>query len=323
MNQPPHARGRSHATRVYAWLVRLYPRAYQRRFGQQMVQTFQDHYRDAVETTEESPLRFWLGVASDTGISLMRERNAAMRDMRGERTGPMKTALAVASTTIGILLLLGLRVWLYPAVLSAPHGGGAAATSVAGLALIVLVYALVAVAILRARVGVGGVERAAALRRATLIGAVVSGCALGAIAADTLAGLESSLSLVMWPVVVVAATIGWGLAGFLTTRAGGSWGLAIVAALWSGMVTALMLAAGEVASTLLALPRLAHNQLSNPDYLYWSQPDVQSYAIASALTIGMMGLILAPVAASVVGGIGGWLGKAGNMVSLREGTASS
>jgi hypothetical protein len=95
-----------------------------------------------------------------------------------------------------------------------------------------------------------------------------------------------------------------------------------VAALLSGMVSALLGAAGEVASTLLALPQLAQRELSNPDYLYWRQPDVQSYAIASTLAMGMIGLILAPVAASIVGGIGSWLGKAGSVAPLREETAS-
>lgn len=310
----------AHALHVYQWLVRLYPAEHQRRFAQQMLQTFEDHYRDAVETGEESALRFWLGVAADTSWSLAWERGAAMKDMLRERTAPMKTVLAVAATTVGILLLLGLQVWLYPAVLSAPHGGGSAISSVIGLAILVVVYALVAVVILSARSR--GAERSSALRRATLLGALVGGCALVAIVVDTLAGAESTLSLVVWPLVILAALIGWGLAGLLTTRAGGSWRLGVVVALWSGIVSALLIAAAEVASTLLALPQLAQNELSNPDYLYWGQPDVQSYAIASALALGMMGLILAPIAASVVGTLGGWLGRTGGVVAVREGTAS-
>jgi hypothetical protein len=326
MNQPRQAQQRTRATQVYTWFVRLYPAAYRRMFGQQMLQTFQDHYRDAVETEGESALQFWLGVAGDAGWSLVREHGAALSDTLRqalrERTVSMKTALAVALTTVGMLLLLGLRVWLYPAVLSAPHGGGAAVSSVAGIAILVLAYALVAVALLRAPLGASGAERSVALRRAALLGALVGGCALGAIAADTVVGPESPLSLAVWSVVVLAATICWGLAGLMTTRAGGTWRLGIVAALWSGMVSALVGAAGEVASTLLALPQLAQRELSNPDYLYWRQPDVPSYAIASALAMGMIGLILAPVAASIVGGIGSWLGKAGSVAPLREETAS-
>src|SRR5262249_56743049 len=78
---------------------------------------------------------------------------------------------------------------------------------------------------------------------------------------------------------------------------------------WGGMVRVLMGAVGERASTRLALPRLVQHELSNPEYLYWHQPDVQSYAIASALALGIMGLTLVPVVASIVGSIGNWLGK--------------
>jgi hypothetical protein len=240
MNRPRQAQQRTRATQVYTWLVRLYPAVYRRMFGQQMLQTFQDHYRDAVETEGERALHFWLGVAGDAAWSLVREHGAALSDtlrqVLRERTVSMKTALAVALTTVGMLLLLGLRVWLYPAVLSAPHGGGAAVSSVVGIAILALAYALVAVALLRAPLGASGAERSVALRRAALLGALVGGCALGAIAVDIVVGPESPLSLAVWSVVVLAATICWGLAGLMTTRAGGTWRLGIVAALWSGMV---------------------------------------------------------------------------------------
>jgi hypothetical protein len=60
------------ATRVYRWLVRLYPAAYRRLFGEQMVQTFQDHYRDTVASGEESEARFWLEVITDEAKAIPR-----------------------------------------------------------------------------------------------------------------------------------------------------------------------------------------------------------------------------------------------------------
>ena len=227
----------------------------------------------------------------------------------------MKTGRWVILVVAVGLLLLGLRVWLSPAVLSAPHGGGTALRSVAGLALLLLAYALVAHGLLRARRGESGPERSLALGRATLLGAILGGGALIAIAVDTLGDPESPVSLAVWGLVILAAPIGWGLAGLLATRAGGSWRLGLVAALWSGMVSALVGTVGEVASTLLALPRLVQHELRNPDYLYWHQPDVQSYAIASALAVGMIGLLLVPVVAAIAGGIGSGIGKAGAPVA--------
>lgn len=235
----------------------------------------------------------------------------------------MKTGVwIVMAVAAGLLLLLGLRVWLSPAVLSAPHGGGTALSSVVGLALLLLAYALVAGGLFRrARLGASGPQptrATVALRRATLVGALLGGGALVAIAIDTLGDFESSLSLMVWGLVVLVAPLGWGMTGLRVTRAGGSWRLGLLAGLWSGMVSALVGAAGEVASTLVALPRLVQHELSNSDYLAWHQPDVQSYAIASALSVAMIGLILAPVVASIAGSIGSGLGKSGSPVALPD-----
>jgi hypothetical protein len=310
-NRPDRSSQR--AARLYALLLHLYPRAHRQAFGRQMRQTFQDHYREGVETGEESALGFWLGLLGDMGRSLAQEYRMALQTAFDERMGSMKTGgSAVLALVAALLLLLGLRVWLSPAVLSAPHGGGTALSSVVGLALLLLAYALVAFGLLRARVGASGPERTVALRRATLVGALFGGGALAAVAVDTFGDFASPLSVAVWGLVIVAAPLGWGLVGLLATRASGSWRLGLVAALWSGIVSALVGAAGEVASTLLALPRLVLHELSNPDYLAWRQPDVQSYAIASALAVGMIGLLLAPVVASIAGGIGSGLGKVGN-----------
>jgi hypothetical protein len=219
---------------------------------------------------------------------------------------------------LAVLALLGLRVWLSPAVLTAPHGGGTGGESIGALVILVLAYAVAGTLFLRARLGASPVERRVALERATLLGSVVGACALGAIASDTFLGPASLASVGTWSVVALAATVGWGWASLGATRAGGSWRLSLVAAMWSGMVSALVGAGGDLVGTLLALQQLARHELSNPDYLAWHQPDVQSYAIASAVALGVMGLALAPVVAGIVGIAGGWFGKASSHMSLEE-----
>jgi hypothetical protein len=77
------------ATRTYAWLLRLYPRAHRQAFGEQMVQAFQDHYRDAVEEDGQRAPHFWLGVMADEGKNLLREHLAALRG----RTSVMNTSV--------------------------------------------------------------------------------------------------------------------------------------------------------------------------------------------------------------------------------------
>ena len=311
MSQRSPSPQQARATRLYRWLMYAYPLAHRRSFGSAMLQTFADHYRDAIETHHERLLWFWLGVASDTSRSLLHEYRVALGDALAERIPPMKSALPVLAATLGVLVLLGLRVLWYPAVLSAPHGGGSASSSVIGVAILALVYLVATLVVVRLAPQPAQMDRAAVLRRAALVGALVGVVALGAIATDTLAQPESALSVGAWSLVGVAALAAWGWVGVMAARVGGSWRLGVVAALWRGMVSALVGAAGEVVSTLLALPRLAQNELSNADYLYWHQPDIQSYAIASALALSMIGLILAPIVASLIGGIGSWLAVAG------------
>jgi hypothetical protein len=52
-----------------------------------MVQTFGDHYRDAVEARGGSRLRFWVAVLADAGTSLLTEHAAELRALwrRGRR----------------------------------------------------------------------------------------------------------------------------------------------------------------------------------------------------------------------------------------------
>jgi murein DD-endopeptidase MepM/ murein hydrolase activator NlpD len=80
MEPTPRDDGRLRATRIYQWLVRLYPVSYRRLFGEQMLQTFQDHYRDAIASGDESEGRFWLGVFADEVKALPRAQVAAVKE---------------------------------------------------------------------------------------------------------------------------------------------------------------------------------------------------------------------------------------------------
>jgi hypothetical protein len=79
MNRRGRGRRRRRAQRTYRLLVRLYPAAHRRAFGEDMVQTFGDHYGDAVECRGDSRLRFWLAVLADVGTSLLTEYAAEAR----------------------------------------------------------------------------------------------------------------------------------------------------------------------------------------------------------------------------------------------------
>jgi len=82
MSRRGQRRQRIRAQRMYRLLVRLYPAAHRQAFGQQMVQTFGDHYRDAVQCRGGSRLRFWFAVLADTATSVVTEHTAEVRARR-------------------------------------------------------------------------------------------------------------------------------------------------------------------------------------------------------------------------------------------------
>jgi hypothetical protein len=88
------------ASRLYAWSLRLYPRAHRRAYGPLMLQAFRDSYRDALATHGRAGARFWLGIADAAARSLVRER-AALREGIARRR---RRRLAIAS---GLLLTAG------------------------------------------------------------------------------------------------------------------------------------------------------------------------------------------------------------------------
>jgi hypothetical protein len=77
MSPHRHVRTRMRAERIYALLLRLYPRGHQSGYGPLMAQTFRDQARDAVATSGGLGLGFWLEVLADVIRSVWRERRSA------------------------------------------------------------------------------------------------------------------------------------------------------------------------------------------------------------------------------------------------------
>jgi len=88
-------RRRRRAQRIYRLLVRLYPAAHRRAFGEQMVQAFGDHYDDAVGARGGSRLRFWLAELADAGASLLTEHAAEAKARRRQATARRRRRAAM------------------------------------------------------------------------------------------------------------------------------------------------------------------------------------------------------------------------------------
>jgi hypothetical protein len=136
---------RRRAQRTYRRLIRLYPASHRRAFGEQMVQTFGDHYRDVVEDRGGSRLRFWLAVLADTGTSLITEHKDEHRyKHKAKRTTRRQCKAKVAKRRPRIRLrrppirriVLAVLVWLgfrRPRVPAGPHRDGPAPPGGAGV----------------------------------------------------------------------------------------------------------------------------------------------------------------------------------------------
>ena len=72
-----------------------------------MLQTFRDHYRDAVEREGQSGVAFWVGVVADVGASVVREHRTALRErvisMRKRVVIGWAVGLPVVALTVGLV----------------------------------------------------------------------------------------------------------------------------------------------------------------------------------------------------------------------------
>lgn len=76
MNPQRHDTSETRAKRVYALLLRLYPRGHRRDYGPLMLQTFRDEVRDVLATSGAIGIAFWLEVLVDVVRSAWSEQRS-------------------------------------------------------------------------------------------------------------------------------------------------------------------------------------------------------------------------------------------------------
>jgi hypothetical protein len=199
---------------------------------------------------------------------------------------------------LGLIALHALR---YPPLLAMPDGR----SFVLAPAVLFALYACVVLALPAIARMSGGID---ALRMGTRVG----------LAAAVVETINISLeSLVAMPQVVTAIATGifmlgtftlWGLAGFLTSRRTGSISRGVLAAVWAAMVTMLLAVTYGFALLVLAWPRMAAFEATDPDFLRSHWTDIHAFTIANTLSNGATHLIEAPIIALFIGGIGAVLG---------------
>jgi hypothetical protein len=199
--------------------------------------------------------------------------------------------------------LVALRAATYPAFFSMP---GALSYLIAPVGVLVI-YAVVVVTLPFLAVRFPGAPTA--VRVGTVAGLV--GGALD-IASNT---LESLLTLPQ-PIVALATLVAmlglflaFGVAGFLGSRGAGSFLLGVGAAVWSAVVAIVIAVTFGFLLVNTALPKLAHDELGDPDYVRSGWTDVRAFAIANTFDAGVTHLVEAPIIATALGAVGSGLGR--------------
>jgi hypothetical protein len=129
------------AERIYAVLLRLYPREHRRDYGPLMLQTFRDEVRDSLATSGSLGIAFWLAVLADVVHSVWRERRALGEGGRrvswiGKHFG------VVAGLLLGGLAVVG--IFLTNVVLPSGQSDSAyAGVELLGCAAILVVFAVI------------------------------------------------------------------------------------------------------------------------------------------------------------------------------------
>jgi len=136
-------RAEHRAERIYAILLRLYPRGHRRAYGPLMRQTFRDAVREALATSGSLGIAFWLEVLADVVCSVWRERRST-----GE--GGLRVSLnwigkyfgVVAGLLLGGLAIVGIVVSnvVFPSMES---DGEYTAVYLVGYAAILVVFAVI------------------------------------------------------------------------------------------------------------------------------------------------------------------------------------
>ena len=238
------------ASRVYAALLRLYPRAHRQAFGAQMLRTFQDQYDDAAQKAGAGPA-FWFGVIGDEMKSIAKEQAMAVRTIRSS----MVPRLVLAAT-----LVAAASVLLMP-VISVRLAG---AIPVVVLVVVYLVMKRSTQARPAAPESAEQVWLKHGLTYGLLFGAVWSAFNL----ADTLAPSQSALSVTARAVGPLLLTPGMpiacGLVGFISARRSRRTRDGAFAGVLAATMGSLLFAASLVIAMVLFWNTVRYNAFQDP-----------------------------------------------------------
>src|SRR5258706_3547759 len=234
-------------------------------------------------------------MATSAGAGMARASDRTVRTLR-------RWLLVVIGIDLG---LFAVRAATYPAFFSMP---GAASYLIAPVVALAAYAATVGVLpLLAARVP--GASRA--LRVGTLVGLGGGAIDMVNVTLESLLSLPQAVVTVTTGIAMLSLFLSFGVAGFLGGRRAGSFGLGLGAPGWVPLVRILLAVTFGFVLINVALPKLAHDEIGDPDYARSGWPDVRAFAIANTFDAGFTHLVEAPIIATVLGAAGRGLARLG------------
>jgi hypothetical protein len=193
------------------------------------------------------------------------------------------------------LVMVGVRVALYPPVLTQPRG----ALSVLAAVGVLFAYAVLCDWVTSSPPP----DHASALRIGTAFGVVSGVLSVAHIAQETYVTLPShAVAIVTWA-FILAMFAPWVIASFVAARRTERTSLGVFTGVWSSAVCMVLTVTFGFGQLLTSLDRLQRQDFGSPDFVRSGWSDLRAFAIADVFEAGFWHLLIGPAVALCLGGI--------------------
>jgi hypothetical protein len=198
--------------------------------------------------------------------------------------------------------MIGVQVFLYPPLITLPG----AIVLIAEPIILLFAYTL-SVHWLTSRAN--QVTHRTALVVGAQIGLIAAVLEITHIMVENFARLSPHAQSVSTLAFMIGLFLVWGLAGYLGGWRTGAPSPGLLAACWSAMLGMLLTMTFGFSQLFWSLQRLEQRNNGSPDFLRSGWTDMHAFTIADLFEAGAKILLIAPILATICGGVGAFLGS--------------
>jgi hypothetical protein len=198
--------------------------------------------------------------------------------------------------------MIGLQAFLYPPLISLPGAFGLIAEPI----ILLLVYALL-ISWLTNRAN--QVTHRTALVVGTQMGLIAAVLEIVHIVVENFSWLNARGESLSTEAFMVGLFLVWGVAGYLGAWRTGTTAPGLLAGCWCAMVGMLLTMTFGFSQLFWSLQRLEQRNSESPDFLRSGWIDMHAFTIADMFEAGAKILLIAPILATIFGGLGSMIAR--------------